>query len=253
MILNLPLHPLFVHLLVVLIPLATLGVIVLLFLRSRSRQLSLAVLGVVVVAAIASIASYLSGSALADLKGFTPATHERWGLFMMIAAVLLLFVAGPWLWKVSQETDRARPTRQPLGLAAALIGVTATVFTVLAGHSGASMVWEDTSGPAEATTAPTTPAGSSATPSSTTPETSAPQAGSHTAEEVAKHNTAEDCWAIVDGNAYDLTEWVSKHPGGAGAITRLCGTDATQAFQGKHGGDQGPAEALAKYLLGPVS
>lgn len=248
MFLTLPLHPLFVHLPVVLIPLATLGVIALVLLKRRSQQLSLAVLGIVVVAALSSVASYLSGKALAELKGFTPATHERWGLFMMIAALGLLAVAGPWLWKVAKKGGHAQTRRQPLGLAAALVGVIATVFTVLAGHSGAELAWSDAvSGKSETTTSPST----SAAPSSAAPSESA-QATTYTAEEVAKHNTAEDCWSIVDGNVYDLTDWVNQHPGGAGAISKMCGTDATQAFQGKHGGAEGPAKALERHLLGPV-
>jgi hypothetical protein len=32
----------------------------------------------------------------------------------------------------------------------------------------------------------------------------------------------------------------------------ICGTDATSAFQGKHGGQSDPASALTRYLLGPV-
>ncbi|MDO5066078.1 MAG: cytochrome b5-like heme/steroid binding domain-containing protein [Propionibacteriaceae bacterium] len=248
MFLNLPLHPLFVHLPVVLIPLATLGVIALVVLKRRSQQLSLAVLGVVVVAAISSIASYLSGGALAELMGFQPETHARWGLFLMISAIAFLLTAAPWLWQVAR-TD-GEPTGRTLGLVASAIGVIACVFTFLAGHSGATMSWSDVaSGSAEATTSPTTPAQSSSAPQTST---SAATSG-YTAEEVAKHSTAEDCWAIVDGKVYDLTDWVNQHPGGAGAISKMCGTDATEAFQNKHGGNEGPTKALERHLLGPVS
>ena len=69
---------------------------------------------------------------------------------------------------------------------------------------------------------------------------------------IAKNNSTSSCWAAISGKAYDLTDWISKHPGGAGAIVSICGTDATSVFQGKHGGQSGPASSLSAYLLGDV-
>lgn len=253
MILNLPLHPLFVHLPVVLIPLATLGVIALMLLRNRSRQLAVATLGVTTVAALSTVASFLSGKALADLKGFSPATHERWGLFLMIAAVAFLLAAGPWLWRVSREGDTPSPATRPLGMAASLLGLVATVFTFLAGHSGATLAWSDVAAAPSTPSAPSASAAPSTSASESTSTSPSTQAGKYTAEEVAKHNTESDCWAIVDGNAYDLTEWVNSHPGGPGAISSLCGTDATKAFEQQHGDAEGPTKALERFLLGPAS
>ena len=69
---------------------------------------------------------------------------------------------------------------------------------------------------------------------------------------IAKNDSTSSCWAAISGKAYDLTDWISEHPGGAGAIVSICGTDATSVFQGKHGGQSGPASSLSAYLLGDV-
>ena len=74
-----------------------------------------------------------------------------------------------------------------------------------------------------------------------------------TAEQVAMNDSEESCWTIVNGSVYDLTDWVSKHPGGASRILQLCGTDGTSLFEGQHGGSSGPESTLEGYLLGPVS
>ena len=69
---------------------------------------------------------------------------------------------------------------------------------------------------------------------------------------IAKNDSTSSCWAAISGKAYDLTDWISEHPGGPGAIVSICGTDATSVFQGKHGGQSGPASSLSAYLLGDV-
>ena len=69
---------------------------------------------------------------------------------------------------------------------------------------------------------------------------------------IAKNDSTSSCWAAISGKAYDLTAWISRHPGGAGAIVSICGTDATSVFQGKHGGQSGPTSSLSAYLLGDV-
>lgn len=73
-----------------------------------------------------------------------------------------------------------------------------------------------------------------------------------TMAEVAKHATVTSCYSAVNGNVYDLTVWIGKHPGGARAIKGICGVDGSDGFNGKHGGQPQPASAIAKYLLGPL-
>ena len=56
-----------------------------------------------------------------------------------------------------------------------------------------------------------------------------------TLKEIAKHNTKESCWAIIHGIVYDLTEFLSSHPGGSKVILKVSGSiDATSAFDQIH-------------------
>jgi L-lactate dehydrogenase (cytochrome) len=41
-------------------------------------------------------------------------------------------------------------------------------------------------------------------------------------EEISKHNTAEDCWIVVDGNVWDITEFAPEHPGGGESTHWFC-------------------------------
>ena len=35
----------------------------------------------------------------------------------------------------------------------------------------------------------------------------------HQGDEVAKHDSKADCWVIIHGKAYDVTEFLPEHPG----------------------------------------
>jgi L-lactate dehydrogenase (cytochrome) len=43
------------------------------------------------------------------------------------------------------------------------------------------------------------------------------------AAEVAKHNTRESCWVIVQGRVYDVTDFLEDHPAGPSIILRYAG------------------------------
>jgi cytochrome b involved in lipid metabolism len=42
--------------------------------------------------------------------------------------------------------------------------------------------------------------------------------------EVAKHNNKKSCWIVLESNVYDVTSFLSKHPGGAAIILKQAGS-----------------------------
>jgi hypothetical protein len=74
----------------------------------------------------------------------------------------------------------------------------------------------------------------------------------YTMAKVKQNDSASSCWSAINGNVYNLTQWIRSHPGGASAITGLCGTDGTSAFNARHRGQGNPTSTLAGYLLGPL-
>lgn len=84
-----------------------------------------------------------------------------------------------------------------------------------------------------------------------TPKATAEPTG-YTMEKVKANNNASSCWSLINGNVYDLTNWINSHPGGAGAIRGLCGTDGSAEYLAQHKGQSNPGSRLASYLLGPL-
>jgi len=62
-------------------------------------------------------------------------------------------------------------------------------------------------------------------------------------KEVAKHNTRDDCWIIVHGKVYDVTEFLPDHPGGSKIILKYAGKDATAEYDPIH-----PPDAIETNL-----
>jgi hypothetical protein len=91
------------------------------------------------------------------------------------------------------------------------------------------------------------------TPTPTPTPVVTPSPTGYTMAQVRANNTAKSCWTAIDGYVYNLTNWISAHPGGAGAILFLCGTDGSNAFKAQHENQSRPAVRLDSYRLGPLN
>jgi cytochrome b involved in lipid metabolism len=85
-----------------------------------------------------------------------------------------------------------------------------------------------------------------------TPTPTVTQSG-YTMADVRANATPAKCWTVIDKKVYDLTSWISSHPGGAAPIRFLCGKDGTNSFKAQHANQSNPTARLASYLLGPLS
>jgi len=51
--------------------------------------------------------------------------------------------------------------------------------------------------------------------------------------EITKHNKSSDCWMLISGKVYNITNYFGSHPGGSGTMAPSCGKDATAAYDTK--------------------
>ncbi|KAE9021213.1 hypothetical protein PR003_g12491 [Phytophthora rubi] len=76
-----------------------------------------------------------------------------------------------------------------------------------------------------------------------------------TLEEVAPHNTAEDCWMVIRDEGirkvYDVTAFLDDHPGGPEIMVDVAGQDATDEFEDIGHSNDARAQ-LKQYEIGKV-
>ena len=152
-----------------------------------------------------------------------------------------------------------------LGLGVVGVVVLGVLSTPKPGYAPHAPPQEVSAAPAVAVptgTAPTTTSSKTAPesipsfPPAGTPKTSGDTVSTssvYTLADVAAHNGAASCWTAINENVYDLTNWISRHPGGEGAILSICGKDGTNAFEGQHGENQKPQQILATFKIGTLN
>lgn len=123
--------------------------------------------------------------------------------------------------------------------------------------SGKKLIWSKGVRISVATTSPSVTATPSPTPSATPSPASSlsqsnpPAKGSWSKSEIAEHGKQSDCWSYLGEKVYNLTPWISEHPGGSEIMLEMCGNDGTQSFRSHH---QNEVDAyLAQYLIGTLT
>lgn len=66
---------------------------------------------------------------------------------------------------------------------------------------------------------------------------------------VAKHDSASSCWMIIDSKIYDVTPFLSEHPGGEDILLDASGRDATREFEDVGHSDEARAQ-LSELFVG---
>ncbi len=146
-ILGLPLHPLVVHAVVVLVPLAALGGIVIsAWTAARKRYGWLTVAFAAAAAASTFVAQEAGESFAATFARTTPAmeTHIELGGTLLVWVIILfvgaaaVMIAQRW---IDQQNPRGRVALIAGGVITVICAVVSLVQVVRIGHSGATAVW----------------------------------------------------------------------------------------------------------------
>ena len=226
---QLPLHPLIVHGVVVLLPLLGIAILPLLFNRRWLSRLHYIVLITLAMVTVAVLAAASSGNSLAAAVGL-PEEHANWGNTLVFVAMGLYGAFVIYIFFAIYLPSKA--LSQLLSAVVGIIAISSVVLTVLVGHSGATAVWESKYA-------------SSKVPIALSQD-------EFVMADVQKHATPNDCWTVIEGNVYEMTSFINRHPDGAKAITRLCGRDGTRDFNREHSGQNEPKSWLDTLLIGTL-
>ncbi|XP_076944449.1 cytochrome b5-like [Bidens hawaiensis] len=70
-------------------------------------------------------------------------------------------------------------------------------------------------------------------------------------KEASEHNSAGDCWIVIDGKVYDVSSYLDEHPGGDDVILQATGKDATDEFEDA-GHSKTARELLETFFVGEL-
>ncbi len=74
--------------------------------------------------------------------------------------------------------------------------------------------------------------------------------GKMTMSDVSSHNKRNDCYLVIKNNVYDVSSYISNHPGGQGKIISNCGQEVTGIFADIH--SNFAWDLLKNYKIGQI-
>jgi uncharacterized membrane protein len=138
---GLPLHPLVVHAVVVLVPLACLGLIVMATSGARSKRYGPAVIFVGTVAALAAWFARYTGEEFRAHLGMQGSKHFQYGDYEPWAALAVLGFIVVLAIMDQQGGGRRNAVGSIVALVGVVLAVATTGLTVVTGYTGAQLVW----------------------------------------------------------------------------------------------------------------
>lgn len=75
---------------------------------------------------------------------------------------------------------------------------------------------------------------------------------SYTHEEIAKHNSASDCWTAVNGTVANITPYFGRHPAGDEKLLKACGKDSSKEFSAVKKHDPKGYEKILEFKIGTL-
>lgn len=78
----------------------------------------------------------------------------------------------------------------------------------------------------------------------------------YTLDQVAEHDSQDDCWLVIEGSVYDISSYFDQHPAPPSVLLPWCGKEATEGMRTKgYGNDHSPAawNMLSNYRIGTLA
>jgi cytochrome bd-type quinol oxidase subunit 2 len=141
---GLPVHPLISHAVVIVVPLAAIGALILTFIPKWRTTYSPLVLIAVLLSPISAFIATQSGEALSERVGL-PKSHSTLGerLSYVVLAFAILFS----VWFAIEKSASVRikipkVLQQVIKVLVPILAIASLILTVLVGHSGAEATWK---------------------------------------------------------------------------------------------------------------
>lgn len=141
---GIPIHPLISHAVVVIVPLAAIGALILTFVTKWRAAYSHLVLIAALLSPISAFIATQSGEALSKRVGL-PNPHSTLG--ERLALLVLIFAIIFSIWFAIEKSERVR-TKVPkavkriIRILVPILAIGSLILTVLVGHSGAEATWK---------------------------------------------------------------------------------------------------------------